>query len=180
MIEMLLVIGLSGVIMVSAMALLLSFANIHASSHVFNSKVERDIFAKKLVGMLIFQYESSEPCRDVCQNQLNFGIFWQSDCVPIFAGEAQEKRISVGLVKDSDKLKFVWGLGEGVDSGNLVLFEGVEKICIMAYDLECNSWVEHEFSDATVRNALEDCEGCCLRILRRGGEIIVIPLIESY
>jgi prepilin-type N-terminal cleavage/methylation domain-containing protein len=180
LIEMLLVIGLSGAILVSAMALMLSFARIYSSSHEFEPEMERDIFAEKLIATLLVRYKLSEKCGAVDESLLNVGIFFRTNSVPIFVDAQRGNSFIVGLVKDGKKLNFVWkDAKEDFEFECLELFDGIEMLCVSSYDLETNAWSKHEFSDGVVRQVLETRETCCLRILYRGKEI-VIPFFECY
>lgn len=180
--EMLLVIGLGGAILVSAMALMLSFAHIYVSSRESEPEIERDIFAEKLIAMFLVHYKSSEKCGSVDESLLDAGIFFQTSSVPIFVDAHQHRgNLSiVGLVKDGQKLNFVWkNAKEDFEFECLELFDGVEMVCVSSYDLGTNSWLEHEFADGIARQVLGTHETCCLRILRRGKEIAV-PFFECH
>jgi prepilin-type N-terminal cleavage/methylation domain-containing protein len=179
LIEMLFTIGLSGVILVSAMTLMLSFAHIHMSSTGFMAQIERDIFAKKLIKMLFEQYKFSEVCDRVDENLFPPGIFWESSSVPIFVCEYQEERMLVGIVKDRDKLKFIWQPKDSTDPKHLTLFNGVRRVRILNYDIGNDLWREHEFSNAAVRNALAEYPVCCLDIKCSGGKRVTIPILRE-
>jgi hypothetical protein len=175
LVEMLLSVGLGGAILVSAMALMLSFAHIYMSSREFESEIERNIFAEKLVEMFLSRYGSSEGCSGGDEPPLNLGIFYQTDSVPMFVDVGRGNSFTLGLARDGQSLNFVWK-GEG-EFECLKLFDGIEKICISGYDAETDSWLEYEFTDKIVRQALETCEICCLRIVHRGEETL-IPLFR--
>jgi prepilin-type N-terminal cleavage/methylation domain-containing protein len=179
LIEMLFVIGLSGVILVSAMTLMLSFTNIYLSLSSFETQIEHDIFAEKLIRMLLFQCRFSESCSDINEDLLNLGVFWKSDSVPIFACERQEERIPIGLIKDGSKLKFVWSPKDSVNFKHLTLFDDVRNVGILHYDIGNGLWSKHEFSDAVTHNMLAGCQICCFSVKRRGGKEATIPIFEE-
>jgi prepilin-type N-terminal cleavage/methylation domain-containing protein len=174
MVEMLFAIGLGGVILASAMALMLAFAHIHLSSADFSGQIERDIFAKKLMAMFLPQYKSSESPDVVAENLLSSGIFWESNSVPIFVRKFQGERILVGLAKDGTKLRFIWQ-PDGNGFQHLTLFSDVKTVHVLGYDAESDSWHKYDFSDAVVRGALAEHEICCLSVKRSGGREITIP-----
>ncbi|MDR2720666.1 MAG: type II secretion system GspH family protein, partial [Puniceicoccales bacterium] len=147
LVEMLLAIGLSGAILVSAMTLMLSFAHIYVSSREFEPEIERDIFAKKLITMLLTCYKSSEECGNVDESLLDFGIFFKTNNVPIFVDVNRGNSFIIGLIKDEQRLDFVWkNAKKDTEFEHLKLFDGVKRICISSYDLETDSWLEHEFA----------------------------------
>ncbi|MDR3273790.1 MAG: type II secretion system GspH family protein [Puniceicoccales bacterium] len=170
LIEILLVIGLSGAILVTAMTLMLSFANIYLSSPAIEAEIEGDIFAKKLIKTLLNQYKSSESYGNVDEELLSSGIFWQTDNVPIFADENRKDLLTVGLVWQANLLNFVWKSEEDVEFEHLALFDDVTKICILSYDAEIDSWSEHEFLEDTARKVLNGNNICCLNIVRYDGK----------
>ncbi|MDR1256111.1 MAG: type II secretion system GspH family protein [Puniceicoccales bacterium] len=173
--EMLLAIGLSGAILVAAMSLMLSLANIYLSAPSFEREIERDIFAEKLIKIFLVNYKSSETGGNVDGESLESGIFFRTDSVPIFVDESGGEFFTLGLMVEGKCLKFAWRPEEGGSFERLTLFDDVRKIHIASYDTPSDSWAKHEFSDAIARKVLETHETCCLVIIRRGGTV-TIPL----
>lgn len=189
--EMVLAIGLSGVILAAAMALTLTFANVYLSSPSFEFKIEHDVFAKKLIKMFLAEYESEETETqaeigdvsnikkdrndDIGDDLFSLGILWQTDNVPIFIGENRGEIFILGLVRETNQFKLIWKSEDDIEFKHLVLFDDVKKVSIFSYDGEKDSWSEHEFSDDVVCKVLKDCAVCCLGIFRHD-EATMIPL----
>ncbi|MDR0679496.1 MAG: type II secretion system GspH family protein [Puniceicoccales bacterium] len=191
LLEMVLVIGLSGVILAAVMALTLTFANVYLSSPSFEAKIERDVFAKKLIKKFLTEYGSAETETqaevdaagniekgkhdDIDDELFSSGILWQTDDVPIFIGENRGGIFTLGLVMGTSQFKLIWKSEDDVEFKHLVLFDDVRKVSIFSYDGEYDSWSEHEFSDGVVCKVLKDYAVCCLGIFHHE-EAAIIPL----
>jgi hypothetical protein len=77
-------------------------------------------------------------------------------------------------VKDEQKLNFIWKDAKNDHEFDCrPLFDNIERICILNYDLGTDSWSEDKFSDGTTRQVLGTTENC-------RGKGIVIPFVQCY
>ncbi|MDR0715217.1 MAG: type II secretion system GspH family protein [Puniceicoccales bacterium] len=190
LLEMVLVIVLSGVILAAAMALTLILANVYLSSPSFEAKIEHDVFAKKLIKNFLTEYGSAEAEAetqaevghvekrghdDIDDELFSSGILWQTDDVPIFIEENRGEIFTLGLVRETNQFKLIWKSEDDIEFKHLVLFDDVKKVSIFSYNGEDDSWSEHEFFDDIVYKVLKDYTVCCLGIFHHE-EATMIPL----
>lgn len=175
LLELILAIGLGGMIVFAAMTLVLNFANTYLAIQQSGRQDWEQVCYEKFMKLSLKDFYASCVCtsnvfdREIDAHLINSGIFWET--TDLHAFEEIYRPFVVGLIWRGESLYFIWTDSENTaltdaDFEEFELFRDVRTICLMVYDMYDDTWSEKPFDDKTAREILSERSICYLRVNR--------------
>ncbi len=169
LLEMILALSLSVFLIVSIIALVLSFSNAYLNLQQSEIETKSRTCYEKFIKLSLRDYKYSNVLTQELDAQLlNSGIFWETSDLHAFVEE--KKQFIAGIYYRDNVLNFLWTDSDEVrvltdqDFIKFVLFRDVRSVCLMVYNVKRGEWTTEKFNEETARYLLHKNSICYLRI----------------